>query len=96
MSNKPWERDELILALDTYLALNGRTPTPSVSEVQDVSHILRQIAPIAGESREENYRSINSVVMKLINFRSLDPTYDGVGLKAIGKAGQRRMERVRR
>ena len=86
MRNRPWGRDELILALDTYLALKSRTPSPTLPEAQDLSRILRQIPPVAGENRNENYRSIASVVMKLMNFRSLDQTYPGVGLKASGKA----------
>ena len=86
MRNKPWGRDELILALDTYVALKSRTPSPALPEAQDLSRVLRQVPPFAGESRNENYRSIASVVMKLMNFRNLDQTYAGVGLKASGKA----------
>ena len=75
----------MMLALDIYFALEGRTPSPSHSEIQELSEILRRIPKFAGEHRTENYRSPGSVVMKLMNFRSLDPAYDGDGLKKAGK-----------
>ena len=86
MRNKPWERDELILALETYFSLDSRTPSPTLSEAIGLSRLLRKIPPLTGESRNANYRSVDSVVMKLMNFRSLDQTYHGVGLRASGKA----------
>ena len=85
MKNKSWSRDELILALETYLTLDSRAPSRTLPQAVELSQLLRNIPPLSSETRNENYRSVDSVVMKLMNFRSLDQTYHGVGLRASGK-----------
>src|SRR5262245_29140608 len=84
MPNVPWSRDELILALDLYFSIHPRAPDPSSSEIRDLSALLNRL-PGRGENRAGNFRSPASVVMKLMNFRSLDPLYPGRGLRASGK-----------
>jgi hypothetical protein len=80
-----WIRDELILALDVYLHLAPVAPDPRSPEVRDLSELLRgqHIHPYA--QRNENFRSPASIVMKLMNFRSIDPSYGGKGLTAGGR-----------
>ena len=77
-----WQRDELILALDVYLRMRPAAPGPAMPEVRDLSNLLQSatLHPVSG--RPLNFRSPASVVMKLMNFRSIDPTYAGKGLAA--------------
>lgn len=86
MRNPPWTRDELILALDTYLRIQPRTPGPSLPEVVELSALLKGIGARRYPHAEVNFRSPASVVMKLMNFRSLDPDYPGKGLEAASQA----------
>jgi len=79
MRNPPWSRDELILALDVYFKIAPSAPDPSQSEIQELSSLLKEMGS-AKTDRAENYRTSASVVMKLMNFRSIDPDYPGTGL----------------
>lgn len=88
MSGKPWSREELILALNAYFKIAPKAPSPSMLEIAALSERLRAEATEAVGN--PGFRSPASVVMKLMNFRSLDPDYAGVGLRAAG-AGDRRI-----
>lgn len=81
--NKPWSRDELILALDLYFRIQPRTPDPKLPEIKELSLLLKSMHH---EQTDNNFRSVASVVMKLMNFRNLDPAYDGKGLAGVGKS----------
>jgi 5-methylcytosine-specific restriction protein A len=85
MRSKSWNRDELILAMDTYLSIRPTVPGPRLPEIIDLSNRLRRIPLMRGEQRPENYRSPDSVVMKLMNLRAIDPEYPGAGLRAGSK-----------
>ncbi|OAZ99737.1 HNH endonuclease [Halomonas sp. G11] len=82
--NKPWSRDELILALDLYFRLEPRQNSTDETAIQELSRLLAAIPPLENESRQENYRSPNSITMKIANLQYIDPTRSG-GLKAGGK-----------
>ena len=84
-SRTDWSRDELVLALDVYFRLAGAVPSPQRAEVRELSAILRSAQLHPASDRPDNFRSPASVVMKLMNFRSLDPSYGGKGLKARGR-----------
>jgi len=86
MRNKPWNRDELILALETYLNTRPSVPDPRQPAIVELSLFLRHMSDVVGEERARNFRSPDSVVMKLMNFRAIDPSYPGAGLKAGSKA----------
>jgi 5-methylcytosine-specific restriction protein A len=81
-NTRHWTRDELILALDVYVRLSPRTPDPHLPEVVALSGLLRREILRPDEAREPNFRSPASVVMKLMNFRSLDSAFKGKGLTA--------------
>jgi 5-methylcytosine-specific restriction protein A len=81
-SGPDWSRDELVLALDVYFRLAGAVPAPQRAEVGELSAILRSAPLHPASDRPDNFRSPASVVMKLMNFRSLDPSYGGMGLTA--------------
>jgi len=85
-SNAIWSRDELVLALDLYVSIKPRAPDPNSVSIIDLSDFLRKIAVRARQTVPDNYRSPASVVMKLMNFRSLDPDYEGKGLEAVAQA----------
>jgi 5-methylcytosine-specific restriction enzyme A len=80
-----WRRDELILALDLYFRPHPAAPSPMMPEVRDLSLLLKGAALHPPEGRPTNFRSVASVVMKLMNFRSIDPDYRGKGLAAVGR-----------
>lgn len=82
--NPSWSRDELILALNLYLRIKPHTPAPTLPEVIALSRELRAIAHRSGTRPSRNFRSTASVVMKLMNFRSLDDDYAGAGLSGAG------------
>jgi len=85
MRNPPWTRDELILALDTYFKISPRAPTPAKTEIQELSSFLNKMGRKVSV-KGGNFRTPASVVMKLMNFRSIDPHYSGVGLTASSRA----------
>jgi 5-methylcytosine-specific restriction protein A len=83
-----WYRDELILALDVYLRVRPTTPDRRMQEVRELSGILRTAGLHSTAGRPPNFRTPDSIVMKLMNFRSLDPSFRGRGLSA-GSAADR-------
>jgi len=85
MSGRRWSRDELIPALDLYFQIAPHAPDPESEAVRWLSDALRLIRP--EEVRQKtNYRSPDAIVMKLMNFRNLDPAYGGAGLSSVASA----------
>jgi 5-methylcytosine-specific restriction enzyme A len=85
MRQPPWQRDELILALNLYIqnerARNIKTE-PAIAELSD---LLKKRADFLDLPHDNTFRSINSIYLKLQNLKRLDPTYEGIGLKAGNK-----------
>lgn len=81
-NTRHWTRDELILAMDVYVRLAARTPDPKLPEVLALSQLLRSERLHPGETLDRRFRSPASIVMKLMNFRSLDSAFEGKGLTA--------------
>jgi 5-methylcytosine-specific restriction protein A len=77
--NPPWQRDELILALDLYVRHGGKYLAETHDEVVVLSAVLNAL-PIHPGDRAEDYRNPNGVSMKLLNFRRFDPAHRGAGL----------------
>lgn len=83
--NPLWTREQIILALDLYVRHQGRDPGANHPDVLEVSALLRQMATEEGMT---TYRNPSGVVMKMMNFRSVDPAYTnkgGKGLKGASK-----------
>jgi hypothetical protein len=81
--NPPWSREELILALDTYLRhglLDKRHP-----EVAELSRLLNRLARDAPHPDPDRFRNPNGVAMKLANFAALDPSHGGMGFTHGGR-----------
>jgi 5-methylcytosine-specific restriction protein A len=82
MSKNPdWTRDELILALGLYFRAGRKQLDAAHPEVVQLSQILNRLPIHASDLREADFRNPQGVSMKLGNFLSIDPDYEGVGLK---------------
>jgi len=79
--NPAWTRDELVVALDFYLGHRTATPGKQSQEIKDLSDALNGLSVHAVSERDARFRNPNGVYMKLMNFRRLDPEYEGVGLR---------------
>ena len=72
-----WTRDEDILALELYLHhydQHGRTPAKNHKSIRDLSEFLRKIND-SGKHFGQQHRSINSVRLRLENYKAVDPHY---------------------
>jgi predicted HNH restriction endonuclease len=78
--NPPWSRDELILALDLYMTNPASPPSQGSAEVTELGAALSRMARLLGVSTAGTFRNANSVYMKMMNFRRLDPAFTGTGL----------------
>lgn len=83
--NPNWTREEAILVLDYYFRIfhegeDAREP------IQEASDILRKMPNARNATNPASFRSYNGVNMKLANFRSLDPAYDGAGQTNAGRS----------
>jgi 5-methylcytosine-specific restriction protein A len=79
--NPPWQRDELILALDLYF----RHPPSGIGkthpELIALSELLNALPIHADRPDAEKFRNPNGVYMKMCNFLRFDPSYQGKGLE---------------
>jgi len=83
--NPAWTRDELILALDLYFRIDPVRASEHDPDVQALSSVLRELPVHSVRPGSEDFRSPNSVHMKLSNFLRLDPGYAGAGLSRGGR-----------
>ena len=67
---KPWTRDELILAINRYCKLPFRELDKNTKEAKELAGMIG--------------RTSNSVALKLVNFSSLDPSLQARGIKGMG------------
>lgn len=81
--NPPWEREELILALELYLS-KGLVDDES-KEVIELSRALNALASREFKRDPEKFRNPNGVAMKLANIASVDPNHKGKGLSSGSK-----------
>jgi 5-methylcytosine-specific restriction enzyme A len=83
--NPDWVRDELILALELYFR-GGRKWLPHTHpDVITLSELLNKLPIHDPQVRNSDFRNPRGVSMKLGNFLSLDPQYEGTGLNRGGK-----------
>ena len=66
--NPPWTRDELILALDTYLQHGPSHMSASNPIVTSLSEELNQLPGHTARPDAVRFRNLNGVYMKLSNF----------------------------
>ncbi len=81
LRNPPWERDELILALDLYFRIQFPSSVSHQSpEIEQLSDLLNKLPIHKNPAEATKYRNPSGVYMKLCNFLRLDPNYPGQGL----------------
>ena len=81
MKNPDWKREELILALDLYFRLDyGQMHGRNIDIIQ-LSKELRQLDLHTNIPDPKAFRSINSVSLKLANFKKLDQNFSGKGMR---------------
>lgn len=88
--NPDWIRDELILALDLYLRYRPNPPGKTSKEIAALSRTLQRLGQrlFPPSLRADSYRNANSVYMKLMNFRRLDPDYTTGGKKGLTRGAK--------
>jgi 5-methylcytosine-specific restriction enzyme A len=86
--NPPWQRDELILALDLYFRHRPDTIAKTHPAVEALSELLNALPIHPDRPDPQKFRNVNGTYMKLCNFLALDPEYRGKGLEAGGRLEQ--------
>ena len=85
--NPPWDRDELVLALDLYLRNPASVAAKTSSDVTQLSALLNKMSRLSGQTGDDRYRNANGVYMKMMNFRSLDPSFTSQGKVGMQSGG---------
>ncbi|MPM74180.1 hypothetical protein SDC9_121165 [bioreactor metagenome] len=85
MRNPKWHRDEAILVLDVYFNNNLGSINSNNPKVVALSELLNRLPIHIYKPDKQKFRNPNGVVMKLANFKSIDPNYKGKGLQAHSK-----------
>ena len=80
--NPAWSADELILALDVYFNHPSARNDKHDPAIAELSRVLRSLGDPADQPDAIRYRNENSVYLKLQNFKSIDPSYRGLGMRA--------------
>ncbi|HBO46122.1 MAG TPA: HNH endonuclease [Planctomycetaceae bacterium] len=83
--NPPWQRDELILALDLFFRHNPNHISQNHPEVVKLSEVLNGLPIHIERPDQEKFRNANGVYMKLCNFLRYDSSYKGRGLVRGGR-----------
>jgi 5-methylcytosine-specific restriction protein A len=85
MKNPNFNREELILCLDLYFKLDyGQMHGRNISVIQ-LSTDLRSLNIHPDIPDKKSFRSVNSIALKLANFKRLDSNFEGKGMKMGGK-----------
>jgi 5-methylcytosine-specific restriction enzyme A len=79
--NPPWQRDELVLALDLYFKHNPLHISKNHPEVVALSKVLNALPIHSDRPDAAKFRNPNGVYMKLCNFLPRDKSYTGAGLR---------------
>lgn len=86
--NPPWNRDELILALNLYLTNPQNPPSKSSQAVSDLSALLNKLHRLNGSSFSDTLRNENGVYLKMMNLRALDPEFTARGKVGMSSGGK--------
>lgn len=85
MSNPKWTRDEMILALDLYFRIRDESISAIHPQVIELSEVMNQLDVHSREYRESKFRNPNGIVLRLANYKNVDPNYEGEGMSNGGK-----------
>lgn len=86
--NKPWSREELIIALDLYLRSRASPFSKDSPEVAEISSLLNELASKNSGVMSDTYRNMNGVYMKMMNFRRFDPQYTSDGKVGLSRGNK--------
>lgn len=84
--NPPWVADELLVVLAVYLA-ERRVLEETHPRVVEASRLLNSL-PIHAEAGRSGFRTPDAIVLRLANYRSLDPTTSSRGMTNGGRAAK--------
>lgn len=85
MKNPTWNREELILALDLYFKIDYGQMHGTNPDIIQLSKDLRSLNIHTDIPNKENFRSVNSVALKLANLKKSDQNFKGKGMRDGGK-----------
>ena len=85
MRNPPWQRDEVILALDLYFNKELGPIDSKNRKIIDLSNHLNRLPKLSRMKNEKTFRNPNGVTLKLSNFKAIDPNYSGKGMQSHSK-----------
>lgn len=86
--NPAWNRDELILALELYRRGPAAYASKASPAILELSALLNQMHRLTSVSATDTLRNPNGVYLKLMNLRSLDPTYTAQGKVGMTSGGK--------
>lgn len=76
-----WSIEEMILAADIADDLHWRGVNATTPQVVELSALLRRAKYHPTNGRDDNFRSVDSVGLKINNLRASHPSRAGVGLR---------------
>lgn len=79
--NPNWTEEEVVVALDLYAAIGAAVP--SHPKIVQLSTLLRSIPSNRRFADNPSFRNTNGISLKLANLASLDPDYQGAGMKSV-------------
>ena len=82
MGNPRWAREEMILAADLARKNKWKGVRTTTLEVRELSQILQGADIHPSAHRNESFKSINSVSLKVNNLITSHPQFIGVGLRS--------------
>jgi len=80
--NPAWTSDELILALDVYINKPGARIDKGDPALAELSSLLISLPLHPNRPDATRFRNVNSVYLKLQNFKAVDASYSGTGMRA--------------
>jgi predicted HNH restriction endonuclease len=86
--NPPWNRDELILALDAYVRWKGSPPAKTSAGIRELSQVTNDLRQVLGTPLGPTLRNSNGVYMKLMNFRRFDPEFASRGKRGLSRGNR--------
>lgn len=87
MKNPNWIFDELVLALDLYIASGRKVPGDNDLAVNELSILLNKFWQFE-TNKSETLRNPNGVRMKIMNFMRLDPAYTQTGRVGLSRGSK--------
>jgi 5-methylcytosine-specific restriction enzyme A len=80
--NPAWTEEELILALDVYVRVPRARSIKRDPALAELSRTLQRLRIHRARPDPDRFRNLNSVYLKLQNFKTIDPGYPGLGMRA--------------